>query len=315
MYKHYRKILVRCKGNALKQVVAYAAGIPNPHKGGHKLEILKRFVDGVKAKGDVGILHNGNNVVKCDVGVIQGWVHEGSPNTPHLRLRKQAAEAGNCIIVDSNLFNYNVGKLHPMQYLRYSLNGVFPTTGNYFDTEVNPARWRKISKDLNIHLKDWRQTGDHILICTQRNGGWSMQGLDVVQWVKGTIPELRKYTDRPIVVRGHPGDKHARNYLRNHGWKISNKERLTDDLQNAWATITFNSSPGVASAIEGVPIFVTDPNPKISQAFPVCNTQLKDIENPKTYERQEWVEKLSMSHYNFFELSNGIAWEHIRKYV
>jgi hypothetical protein len=86
-------------------------------------------------------------------------------------------------------------------------------------------------------------------------------------------------------------------------------------LANAWATITYNSSPGVASAIEGIPLFVTDPNPKISQASDVANTDLSQIEAPQTFERQEWVEKLSMSHWNFQELSNGSAWKFMRDYV
>ena len=40
-----------------------------------------------------------------------------------------------------------------------------------------------------------------------------------------------------------------------------------------------------------------------------------EIENPKTFERQDWIERLSMSHWNFEELSSGQAWRHIRNYV
>jgi len=199
--------------------------------------------------------------------------------------------------------------------LRYSFDGVFPTTGNYFTEEVDSNRWKKISSNLGISLKDWQSNGKHILICTQRNGGWSMGGVDVVHWVKQTISELRKHTDRPIVVRGHPGDKRSKVYLSNKGWKVSNNENILEDFSKAHAVITYNSSPGVAAAIEGIPVFVTDPNPKVSQAYDVANTDLKLIENPKLPERQAWVEKLCMSHWNFLELSTGEAWEHIRKYV
>jgi hypothetical protein len=71
----------------------------------------------------------------------------------------------------------------------------------------------------------------------------------------------------------------------------------------------------VASAIEGIPTFITDPNPKISQAYDVANTDLSTIENPQMFDRQEWVEKLAMCHWNFDELSNGEAWQHMRDYV
>lgn len=302
------------------KVVSYLAGVPSPQKSPHKTEVLKRFIDGVNRCGDIGIAHQSRNLVNCDVGVIQGWVHNGSPNSGHLLLRKQVSKNTHnkhTIIVDSNLFNYDVGKFHPAHYNRYSMDGVFPTTGNYFQDSVDPNRWQQISKDLNLSLKDWRTTGDHILLACQRNGGWSMAGYSVVDWVKNIVNEIRKYSDRPIIVRGHPGDRNANKYLAQQGvdWTLSKNEKIVQDFKNAWATVTYNSSPGVASAIEGIPVFVTDSNPQLSQAYAVANTHLSQIENPQIFDRKEWIEKLSMCHWKFEELSNGSAWKHIKDYV
>lgn len=302
------------------KVVAYMNGVPNPRKNQNKLEILKRFINGVTAAGDNGHLHFGNGTIPADVAVIQGWVHAGSDRTPHLMLRKKAVDyqkqsGKTSLIVDSNLFNYRVGKDHNLQYLRYSFDGVFPTTGNYFETDVDPNRWVQIQKDLGLELKDWRTKGEHILITTQRNGGWSMQGNNVVNWLDTTIEKIKQYTDRPIIVRGHPGDKRAKDYLANRGYTLSTSPNIVDDFKNAWATVTFNSSPGVASAIEGVPVFVTDPNPKISQAYSVANTNLSTIDAPELFDRQDWVERLSMSHWKFSETQNGSAWKHMRKFL
>jgi len=303
------------------KVVAYKAGVPNPHKSPHKVEVLDKFIQGVQACGDIGILHDKTNILESDVNLIQGWVHAGSPNSTHLQVRRRAYDANknagkHTIIVDSNLFNYDVGKFHPMHYSRYSMDGVFPTTGNYFGDSPDPSRWKQISKDLGLSLKDWRQNGIHILITTQRNGGWSMAGLGVVDWLEQTVKEIRKYTDRPIVVRGHPGDKNAVKYLKsNKRYTVSKNPKLTQDLQNAWATITYNSSPGVASAIEGIPLFVTDPNPKISQAYDVANTNLSQIETPQIFERQQWIERLAMCHWKFQELQDGSAWRYMREYL
>ena len=304
----------------MKTVVGYASGIPNPHKNQHKVDILKRYIDGVQKHGDKGILHYGNNIIDSDVNLIQGWVHAGSAASPHLVLRRRAHEINinkgkHSFIADSNLFNYAVGKMHNMQYLRYSMDGVFPTTGNYFTNTVDPNRWNQIQKDLNISMKDWRPQGVHVLICTQRNGGWSMGGLSVVDWLTKTIKEVRKHTDRPIIVRGHPGDKHAPKYLKNKDWQVSKAPSIIDDLRNAHCSTTYNSSPSVASAIEGIPTFITDPTPQISQAYAVANTDLSNVENPLMFERTEWVQKLAMSHWNFNELSSGDAWAHMRDYV
>ena len=303
----------------MKKVVAYLAGVPSAHKSPHKIEVLQRFIAGVNAAGDLGISHTGSNILPADVGVIQGWVHEGSPNSSHLLLRKNVAankQNKHTIIVDSNLFNYK-DKNHPIHYSRYSMDGVFPTTGNYFWDNPDPRRWQQISRDLRIQLKDWRTNGNHILICTQRNGGWSMKGLNVTQWLEKTVDEIKKYSNRPIIVRGHPGDKTAATYLKSKPgrYTVSTNEHILQDFVNAWAVVTYNSTPGVAASIEGIPAFVTDSVPQTSQAYPVSNYTLSNIENPELKERKCWIEKLSMCHWKFEELSNGSAWEHIRKFL
>ena len=300
-------------------VITYLKGIPSKNTNKEKEEVLRRFADGVNKAGDIGIASEQKDWTPSDVGVIQGFVHADSPGSPHLQLRKsvvdnQIRNRKNAIIIDSNLFLY-ADPGNTKHYLRFSANGVFPTTGNYFSKSYNPDRWKSISSNLNLTLKDWRTEGSHILICLQRNGGWSMKGLDVMTWCKTTISNIRKHSDRPIVVRAHPGDKRAKQYLRLNypNVKISYLPSILDDLKNCWAVVTYNSSPGVAAAIEGIPVFVTDPNPEISQAHAVANTTLKRLENPKTFNRQEWIEKISMSHWNFNELSSGEAWSHMRE--
>jgi hypothetical protein len=301
--------------------VAYYKGIPPGNKNPEKPLILNNFCQGVQALGDTAIAHQGMNAVACDVALIQGFVHEHGKQAAHLQLRKDAVDlqkrnGKRSLICDSNLFLY-ADPTNIKTYLRYSFDGVFPTTGFYFDKEIDPTRWQKISRNLGISLKEYRTNGNHILICLQRNGGWSMRGLDVMDWLNDTITEIKQYTKRPIIVRSHPGDKKVNTYLKikHKNVFLSDKKRLTDDLQNAWATVVYNSSPSVASAIEGVPVFVTDPTPEYSQSFEVANLDLKDIENPKLLERQLWIEKLSMCHWNFDELKSGEAWQFFKRYI
>ena len=301
--------------------IAYYAGIPPNNRNLEKPQILDYFCQGVIASGDSAIAHQGLNVLDSDVALIQGFVHEHGKSAPHLQLRKNAIalqkkNQQRSLIVDSNLFLY-VDKSNSLHYLRYSFDGVFPTTGFYFDQDVDPARWSQISKDLGISLKPWRTQGNHILICLQRNGGWSMRGLDVIEWMNSTILEIRKYSKRPIVVRAHPGDKKIRSYLKiNHkSVSLSTKTDLREDLQNAWATVVYNSSPSVASIIEGIPAFLTDPQPQHSQSFIVANTNISKIEDPIMLDRQAWIERLSMCHWKFDELKSGLAWNFFKRYI
>ena len=301
--------------------VAYYAGIPPNNNNLEKPQILDYFCQGVSASGDNAIAHRGLNALTCDVALIQGFVHDDGKDLPHLRLRKSAIDLQKknnkrSLIVDSNLFLYS-DKSNPLHYLRYSFDGVFPTTGFYFDQDVDPTRWDQISRDLGIKLRPWRTQGNHILICLQRNGGWSMRGLDVIEWMDLTILEIRKYSQRPIIVRAHPGDKKIGSYLKvtHKSTSLSVNVDLREDLKNAWATVVYNSSPSVASVIEGIPAFITDPQPGCSQSVEVSNTDISRMEDPEMPERQAWIDRLSMCHWKFDELKSGAAWQFFKRYI
>ena len=300
--------------------VAYYGGIPPHNNNLEKPMILDNFLTGVRNSGDTAIAQTSMQVVPdADVALIQGYVHEHGKTAPHLVLRRNAVEqqinnGKKALIVDSNLFlAYDNGNVN--RYLRYSFNGVFPTTGFYFDTDIDPNRWSKVSSKLGIQMKPWRTSGNHILVCLQRNGGWSMRGYNSVQWANDTIATLRQLTDRPIIVRGHPGDKKTRYFPQHKDVFLSSNPSILQDLQGAWATVLYNSSPSVVSAIEGVPVFLTDPEPEHSQSHEVSNTKIKRINDPKLFDREDWVQKLAMCHWNFEELASGEAWRHFRRYL
>lgn len=309
-----------------KTVAIYHNTVPNA-KNQEKLDLLRFFSQGVSAAGDDAIDNTNYQYQSTDVGVIQGWLGQGPAVSQHLNLRntviqEQLKRNKYVVIADSNLFLY-ANPTNPLHYLRYSFNGVFPNTGIYCDTVVDPNRWQKISTNLNVRLKDYRTTGEHVLICLQRNGGWSMGDVDIQDWAIQTINTIRSYTDRPIVIRTHPGDKSSKGIIQaghprckikfSKAVRLSTNENLVDDLQNCWAAVNYNSSPVVGAAIEGVPVFVGDLTK--SQCAEIANTDLSQIENPTLYDRQRWVERLSMFHWNFDELKSGECWSHMRSFI
>jgi hypothetical protein len=169
-------------------------------------------------------------------------------------------------------------------------------------------------------LKDYRDDGRHILICLQRNGGWSMGFTTVSSWAENVLSTLRQHTKRPIVIRAHPGDRQAQHYLKHlaalsshYNFSISENKTLLEDLNGCWAVVNHNSSPAVAAAIEGYPVFVTDP--ARSQCREIANECLADIERPLLPERLSWIQRLAMSHWKFDELKSGAAWHNMRQFV
>ena len=293
------------------KIAIYLTTIPK-NKSETKLAVLKRFGEGILKSSDQVEFVNDSNLVDCDVAVMQGYVHRDITSL-HLQLRKRILDNHkNVIIIDSNLFQFANAKL-ANYYLRYSLNGIFPTTGFYFDNKIDAARWQSISNKLNIELKNYRTSGDHILICLQRVDGWSMGSTSVQDWLDYTVKKIKKYSNRPIIVRKHPGDRKQDHLKFSSQYTVSTTPKLADDLQNCWATVTYNSSPGIASLIYGVPVFVTDTEPKQSQSWPACNTDLKLIDNPILHDRTDWINKISQSHWNDDEVASGQAWTFIRE--
>lgn len=308
------------------KVTSYLKVVPSKNTSEEKTGLLIKFIQGVQQCGDTGVVHNGINLIDTNVAVIQGWQHETGKSAEHLQLRQniidhQIANGKYVITADSNLFLYANPNNKPHHYLRYSINGVFPNSGVYCDNVIDPNRWKQISRDLNIQIEETRRKGKNIVLCCQRNGGWSMGKYDVQDWINDTIKELRNYTDRTIVIRPHPGDKKAIQYLNSKNNKIQKFENikispfgtpLENDLAKAWAVVNHNSSSIVGPIIQGYHAFITDPDK--SQCKEVSNNNLKNIETPKEYDRQRWLERISMFHWKFSELENGNCWRHMRNY-
>jgi hypothetical protein len=307
------------------KVVSYYDVVPSKNKSQEKFDILTKFVQGVNAAGDTGVLHRGTSLIDADVGVIQGWQHERGKNAPHLRLRQSVIDCTknkHVVSADANLFLYANKTNQPHHYLRYSFNGVFPNTGIYCDTNPDPKRWQQISKDCNINLEPMKNDGKHILICAQRNQGWSMGKVPLESWLANTCRAIRKYTDRPIVIRLHPKDNETnrkagsiQQMLRNiPNVRLStNRDSFDADLKGCWAVVNHNSSSIVGPLIKGYSAFITDPT--TSQCAEVAHVGFEKIESPQEFDRQRWLERISMFHWKFSELEDGTCWRHMRQYI
>ena len=305
------------------KVASYLMGIPPGNKNPEKPKIIVNFIEGVWAAGDKGQIVCDYTPIEADVAVVQGFVHPGSKTGQHLTLRKavfdkQQRDGKRSIIVDSNLFLF-ADKGNSNQFLRYSYDGVFPNTGEYCNDNPDPARWDLISSRLGIKLKPRQTTGNNILICCQRDGGWSMDGIQLMPWLIKTIQQIRKHSDRTVVVRFHPGDKGILNHKRMlaryrlANVQVSHSDHILQDFAASYCVINYNSSPTIAAAIEGIPTIVLDPTN--SQAAEVSHHKLADIETLKEFDREKWIHKMAQMHWTLDELKDGTAWKHLRKWA
>jgi hypothetical protein len=141
-----------------------------------------------------------------------------------------------------------------------------------------------------LPIRSWRKTGRNIVICAQTQSHYDRHG--VSDWVKDTINELVKSTDRDIVVREKRGNAH-----------------LSHDLANAWAVVTHTSNAAVDAAIAGIPVFTTHP----CAASRVAKSSLAEIERPLyADDRRDWAGALAANQWTMDEIRSGKAWRHLQ---
>ena len=185
--------------------------------------------------------------------------------------------------------------------------------GNY-KSKINPNGWKTYHRIVKNDVQHsniverpadrWKQlqfpiqprkTGSHILLVTPSEKSCKFYNIELNTWKTETINAIKKYTDRPIIIR----DKTSRQN------RLSNT--IFHDLRNAHALVTFNSIAAVESVVYGVPAFTLAP----TAADPVCDKNLSNIENPTIYDMDylnTWANHIAYGQFHIDEFKDGSAW-------
>jgi len=135
-----------------------------------------------------------------------------------------------------------------------------------------------------------------------------------VKWLSEKIIEIRKYTERPILIRPHPGKPQDFSRFLSSTIDVvdSQKVPLLASMHKAHAAVFFNSSSSVAAICEGIPIFVDDDS---CVARKVANTSLTNIENPEFFEREQWIYDLAAAHWSDQQGRTGAIYQKFKPYL
>lgn len=139
--------------------------------------------------------------------------------------------------------------------------------------------------------------GSKILLCPPSAKALSYWGLEEDIWVKNTIKEIKKHTDREIVLRV----KQPRTV-----------RMTTDTMEMALANdihclVTFNSIAAIEALILGKPVFTMGPN----AAHWLSNHDLSVLDNPyipTMDEVQALMRCLAYHQFTIQEMMDGYAW-------
>ena len=139
--------------------------------------------------------------------------------------------------------------------------------------------------------------GTNILLAPPSQKLLMMYDIDLETWLNNTIEEIKKYTDRPIVIRK----------------KQSRAVRMTEDTmemalaQDVHCLVTFSSIAAGEALLLGKPAITLGPN----AAAPLCSQSLSEIEClnvPTVDEVRAWAANLAYNQFTEAEMRDGTAW-------
>jgi hypothetical protein len=231
------------------------------------------------------------------------------------------------LVCESNIFRKNSFSVDFPDKCYYRLGwNHFLRSGNFNNKNSPPDRWNHIKKLQNIEIKDWRKKDGYIMLCLQKAGDSTLNSLyekygTYENWISYTIEEIRRYSDRPILIRPHLKGSTKINFSKflkddiklSETWNIrtvyEGGQGLQDEFNNAYAVVAYNSNVLVESTCEGIPTF---PMSDESVVWDISN-RIENLETPNLdIDRSQWLNDSGYMIWNMNELNDGTAWNHLK---
>ena len=244
-----------------------------------------------------GIKNTGFSVVDSgqDVDVIWSVLWHGRMQANQLIYNQCRAKRKPVMIIE-------VGNLIRSTTWRISLDhihglGIFGNNEN-----LDQAR----PKTLGVELKPVDDDRNNkILIACQHERSLQWEGQSsMAEWVKQKVAEIRKFTDKSVVVRPHPRSPVSLNIQGvtvEQPKKILNSYDSFDINYKYHCVLNHNSGPAVQAAISGIPVICDH----TSLAFEVSDA-IENINRPTLPDRTQWFVKLCHTEWTVQEISTGV---------
>tara|TARA_R110000772_G_scaffold95115_1_gene193295 strand:- start:4154 stop:5005 length:852 start_codon:yes stop_codon:yes gene_type:complete len=176
---------------------------------------------------------------------------------------------------------------------------------------------------FKLRVRPYKKSGEFITIATQRQDSSQWDGMPPTDvWIKNNVDQIKKYTDKPIIIRPHPRDKIT-------NWKklaaklpelyfdvpvstgIGDAVNFKDILDRTWCVINHSSGPALEAVLDGVHVYTG----AASFAYPLSIRNWKDLENPPRIDRTEWLHEFVHTEWWTEEIKEGIPWNRLRPYL
>jgi len=258
----------------------------------------------LQSKGEKIMLNQYDNT--CDVAVIWSVLWQGRM-AGNKKVWDDFRSQGKPVVV------LEVGGLLRNTTWKMGINGI-NRDADFANQIYDDKRWPL----FKLKLKPWQQTGNVIVICGQHHNSeqWINKPKMSV-WIQQQIQDIRKYTDKPILVRPHPRNQFDfdEKQFTNVKIKKPNRDYNTYDdtdfkkvLKSTWAVINHSSNPAMEAVFNGIPVFVSES----SLCYDMGNYNIADIVKPAMPNRSNWINKLAYTEWTVQEIRDGLPWARIR---
>ena len=284
-------------------------------------EVLHSF-----AKGCGGDITTSNNVNDYDCAVIFGSYKKKRGRPQHQGKGKIIESGIPYIQLETQLIGRPIDTAIHNEF-RVGVNGFLWDDANWGFEHIEDDRSKKVF-ERNGYDPDvpWKQDGEYILLCMQKVGDASLRDADVFEWTENTVNDIRKHTDRKIIIRPHPLYRKSslHNTLKEKVLNVSNTHwqetdllkdgfvSIQEQLQKAWCTVTYTSGSGIDAVINGIPNIACDTG---SMVYDVSSKDIAEIENPYRGEKKEWTNRIAHCQWNIDEFESGECWKHVSKSI
>jgi hypothetical protein len=280
---------------------------------------LLKFAEGVSLSGDYVCVNSGTEYEDCDVAVFFGsWKNMKARH--HEIKNKIVSNAKNFIVMETPLIGrQKVEEAMRDTWYRIGLNGFLADTGEFNNADCDSLRWDKVKSWFNIDLKSWNyKPNGPIILPLQLPTDASLRGASIEKWAYESIVEIRRYTDRPIVVRtpqldrafNSPYMEKIRKPMKNVVFQKGTYENLIPTLEAASCTVCYSSGFAIDSLLHGCPTIACSPS---SFAYELCQNNPQDVVDLQRPDREQLFYNLSYAQWEAAEIQRGLPWKHLRK--
>ena len=140
--------------------------------------------------------------------------------------------------------------------------------------------------------------GTNILLAPPSQKLLNLYDINLEEWLQQTQDEIKKHTDRPVVVRLKQG----------RSARVSDNTMEMALAQDVHCLVTFSSIAAGEALLLGKPAITLGPN----AAAALCSQSLSEIENPKIPtldEVEAWARHIAYCQFTEVEMRDGTAWQ------